>query len=157
MLVARIKYNRKKKCARNEISTFFCKTLIIRNDVISWFVARTQLIIGRLICCKNTARHHFFRRNQMTKHWRTDRKLAEKRLQELWDRSDYDTPLFLVYVDVGNLDYSYHIIIFPLFLSHYLFCFILTPLFFPIILIPLYLFYYSYLIFLSPLFLCNYY
>ena len=47
----------------------------------------------------------------MTKrNWRTNRKLAEERLQKLWDDSDYDQPLYLVKDDLGDLELCYHII-----------------------------------------------
>ena len=42
--------------------------------------------------------------------WRTDRHTAEKRLQELWDKGNHDQPLYLVYFDLGDAEYAYHII-----------------------------------------------
>ena len=53
----------------------------------------------------------------MIEKWRKDRDLAGARLIQMWSKGNYDEPLYLVYVDLGNLDYSYHIITSSDFLS----------------------------------------
>ena len=46
----------------------------------------------------------------MKEQWRKDRDLAGSRLIELWLKSSYDEPLYLVYVDLGDYDFAFHII-----------------------------------------------
>jgi hypothetical protein len=48
--------------------------------------------------------------NMTEKNWRRDRKLAEAKLKELWEKGDYDQFLYLVNDDLGEFDLCYHII-----------------------------------------------
>ena len=46
----------------------------------------------------------------MIESWQKDRRLAEKKLNEVWANSGQDETLFLICIDLGELDYVYHII-----------------------------------------------
>lgn len=46
----------------------------------------------------------------MIEAWQKDRRLAEKKLNEIWANSGQDKTLFLICIDLGDLDYVYHII-----------------------------------------------
>ena len=46
----------------------------------------------------------------MIETWQKDRRLAEKKLNEVWANSGGDESLYLIAIDLGNLDYVYHII-----------------------------------------------
>ncbi len=42
--------------------------------------------------------------------WRKDRDLAGAKLIEMWTKGGFYQPLFLVYIDLGDYDFAYHII-----------------------------------------------
>ena len=46
----------------------------------------------------------------MIDHWRKDRDLAGAKLIELWTKGNFDQPLYLIYVNLGDYDFSYHIV-----------------------------------------------
>tara|TARA_B100001758_G_C17832123_1_gene314824 strand:+ start:232 stop:438 length:207 start_codon:yes stop_codon:yes gene_type:complete len=46
----------------------------------------------------------------MKEQWRKDRDLAGAKLIEMWSKGNFDQPLYLVYIDLGDYDFSYHII-----------------------------------------------
>ena len=46
----------------------------------------------------------------MKDEWRKDRDLAGAKLIEMWTKGIFNQPLFLVYIDLGDYDFAYHII-----------------------------------------------